>query len=479
MKIKEYIDVIEIAQRLVEETASIHFAETRRFFDVRINPERVDITDTGTDDCDAARGKVCAGFESGDRRADKCDRANDDLVCNKLFYADNLPVLKSMISMPQYREKLNLIYIDPPFFTKSDHHAVSRVGGKNIKHPAYGDGKGHDKKNYLAGLVARLTMMKELLAKDGLIWIHLDWHVVHYAKVLMDEIFGEKNFINEVIWTYKSGGSGKRRFSRKHDNLLLYAKSSKYKFNPLKEKSYNRRGEPYCFKGVEEYEDEKGWYTLVNMKDVWGIDVVGRTSNERTGYATQKPELLLRRIIEASTDKGDLCGDFFSGSGTLAAVAAGSGRNFVACDESGTAIENSVERLLKTGCDFRVFEDESIHTEREMKGAESSGVEVVVSGDPAGCKKSIKTVGAARAKASLTTQEYRICLSDITARMDTIRYWAVDADYDGAVFRPQMVFLRENGKLKNSCLIEKEKLFKKRVLVKVYDVFGNIFYKLL
>ena len=126
-------------------------------------------------------------------------------------------------------------------------------------------------------------MMRDLLSDTGCLWVHLDWHAVHYVKVILDQIFGEKNFINEIIWTYKSGGANKRNFARKHDTLLFYSKTDNYIFNPQTEKSYNRGLRPYRFKGVEEYEDETGWYTIVNMKDVWSIDMVGRTSSERTG----------------------------------------------------------------------------------------------------------------------------------------------------------------------------------------------------
>ena len=159
-------------------------------------------------------------------------------------------------------------------------------------------------------LCIRFYMMRDLLADEGCLWVHLDWHIVHYVKVLLDEIFGQKNFINEIIWNYKSGGSSKRHYARKHDTLLFYAKSPKYYFEAQKEKSYNRGYKPYRFKGVREYRDETGWYTMVNMKDVWQIDMVGRTSAERTGYATQKPEALLTRILESCTREGDIVCDF-------------------------------------------------------------------------------------------------------------------------------------------------------------------------
>lgn len=473
MNIKDYADVMECARILAEDTAAAEFVRAGCFSGVTVNPGY-------------AVGNSCDGGES--YAGKKSGKTNRDMVYDKVFYADNLHLLRNMTRMEEYRAKFNLIYIDPPFFTRQDHNAVSRVGAGNVKHLAYNDHRGSGKKDYLTGLAARLILMKDLLADDGLIWLHLDWHIVHYVKILMDEIFGEKNFINEVIWTYKSGGSGKRRFSRKHDNLLLYARSSKYKLNIPKEKSYNRMYKPYRFKGIEEYKDEQGWYTLVNMKDVWQIDMVGRSSKERTGYATQKPERLLKRIIEASTDEGDLCGDFFSGSGTLAAVSAECKRRFVICDRSATAVGGSVERLTKAGCDFLVFEDPSLRAETRLQDCESIGIEVI---DSCGKNRPLKSRECERSgfcEVSLIESETGDPVTDGRTlsdkpdgfhALDTIKYWAVDTDYDGKIFRPEAVFLREKGKLCTSCTIKKEKLFRKRVLIKVIDIFGNIFYELL
>ena len=214
---------------------------------------------------------------------------------NLLAHGDNLEFMKYLLYDKNMAGKINMIYIDPPFFTKAAYDAVIQfapVEGKKlppVKHPAYEDIWQRDMEEYLKMLTSRLCLMKELLADDGTIWVHLDWHVVHYVKIFMDEIFGEENFVNEIIWHYKSGGSGKRHFARKHDTILVYSKTKKYYFAPPKEKSYNRGFKPYRFKGVKEYKDELGWYTMVTMKDVWNVDMVGRTSSERTGYATQKP----------------------------------------------------------------------------------------------------------------------------------------------------------------------------------------------
>lgn len=188
---------------------------------------------------------------------------------NLLCLGDNKTVMKSLLTDYRMAGKLKLIYLDPPFFSKADYDAVVKAGDENIRHKAYGDKWEKGFGEYLKMLTARLYLMKDLLADDGLLWLHLDWHAVHYAKVILDEIFGEKNFVNEIIWHYKSGGTGKRHFSRKHDTILVYSKTGKYKFYPLQEKSYNRQFKPYRFKGVKEYKDDLGWYTMVNMKDVW------------------------------------------------------------------------------------------------------------------------------------------------------------------------------------------------------------------
>lgn len=196
----------------------------------------------------------------------------------------------------------------------------------------------------------RLWEMKCVLKETGSIYVHCDWHASHYIKCEMDKIFGYKNFVNEVIWCYKSGGASPNTcFSRKHDVLLFYVKSSNYFFAPQKEKSYNRDFKSYHFIGIHEFQDEIGWYTIVGMKDYWELDMVGRTSHERLSYPTQKPEALLERIIKASSNEGDVVADFFCGSGTTCAVAMKHNRHFIGCDSSPVAITVTRDRLVKVG----------------------------------------------------------------------------------------------------------------------------------
>jgi DNA modification methylase len=246
--------------------------------------------------------------------------------------------------------------MDPPFYTKRNHMMSGDFASKETSAVrAFPDATGGQSFDaYLTELTARIRAARDLLDASGSLWIHLDYRAVHYAKVIADSIFGGPEYLmNEVIWQYKSGGSTKKRFARKHDTLLFYAKDPKrHKFFPLTEKSYNRGRKPYRFKGVEEFEDEGGWYTVVNMKDVWSIDMVGRTSRERTGYATQKPVALLRRIIESCTEESDLCVDLYGGSGALASAAESLKRQWISIDENPLSAEITKKRLTAQGAAF-------------------------------------------------------------------------------------------------------------------------------
>lgn len=407
---------------------------------------------------------------------------------NRLICGDNLSVLKQMSGDSQFAGRINMIYIDPPFFTKSAMSAVTRAGGENLRHGAYNDCWEHGLFGYLKELTARLILMKELLADDGLLFLHLDWHAVHYAKILMDEIFGEKHFVNEIIWTYKSGGSTRKRFSRKHDSILVYSRTGKYNFYPLKEKSYNRGFKPYHFKGVEEFRDETGWYTLVNMKDVWSIDMVGRTSSERTGYATQKPEQLIRRIIECSTKEGDLCADFFCGSGTLPAAAAESGRRFVACDNVRLAVEKTIRRLSEREIGFTVYE----------AAADAERVPGIKSGPDADGIPLDAAISAVKKSGPDGNAEVRIEICSVTVDLAEVPFeprsaekaaalleedpflfidsWSADLDYDGDAFCPDFIVVNEQDRIER-VVVKNVPADAKRARVKIVDVLGRVMNK--
>jgi DNA modification methylase len=401
---------------------------------------------------------------------------------NRLIRADNLGVMKACVQGGQ-AGAFDLIYVDPPFFSRANYGAEIKLksdSGKTLpamRRTAYDDAWGGDMATYLRMLIPRFFGFRELLSRTGCLWVHLDWHVVHYAKVLLDAIFGGENFINEVVWNYKSGGASKRRFARKHDTLLFYARTKEYYFKPQQEKSYNRGLKPYRFKGVREYRDETGWYTLVNMKDVWQLDMVGRTSAERTGYATQKPEALIARILESCTEEGALCADFFGGSGTLAAAAERMGRRWLLCDAGRFAAINAQKRMIGLGAGFAVFadaEEGDAATSRARFDAECRAEETL---DPG---KTLITLKLLRYRlpqnaAALPVDEKYLSVIEDALREDSllfVDYWSVDFRYDGAVFRPQLCLCRDNIGIETSC----ESLLhgKWRVAVRVVDIFGNV-----
>ena len=250
---------------------------------------------------------------------------------NLLAESDNLSFMQYLLENG-FGGGIDFVYIDPPFFT-----------GRNFENY---DDTWSGIQSFVSMLRPRIELIKALLKDTGLLAVHLDYHAVHYVKVMADEIFGMNNFVNEVIWAYKSGGAGTRSFARKHDNILIYSKTKKYFFAPQKEVSYNREYRPYGFKGVEEYRDENGrWYTLVNRKDVLNIDMLGRTSKERTGYSTQKPVELLKVLIASCCPEGGTVADFFAGSGTTGAAAQELGLNYILCDENPDAIRACKGRL--------------------------------------------------------------------------------------------------------------------------------------
>ena len=398
------------------------------------------------------------------------DQRSDAAACpeNILASCDNLEYMEYLLKEKNMAGKIQLIYVDPPFFSNSKYqvsvHLESDNLGKSrtIRTGAYDDTWEDSLQQYLAMLGVRFMLMKELLSDTGCIWVHLDWHSAHYMKTLLDEIFGYDNFINEVAWTYKSGGASKRSFARKHDTLLFYAKTNKYKFHPLKEKSYNRDFKPYRFKDVEEFQDELGWYTMVNMKDVWSIDMVGRTSHERTGYATQKPEKLLERIVEACSDEGDLCADFFSGSGTLGAVCERMRRPWIMCDEGEVSVANQIRRFVTAKMDderrFAAFA-----VERKEKDPDQALSRLVRCSEDMGCLRITDYVPDVL-KLSDADEEVALEYLHDDSR-SCIDFWSVDADYDGHVHRTGEIM---DGT--DFCTLPDGKLH-----VIGYDVFGNRF----
>ncbi len=398
---------------------------------------------------------------------------------NLLAQGDNLPFMKYLLEQKDMAGKINLIYIDPPFYSKANYGVELKLDSTQIrkipviKQKAYYDLWEDGMEAYLRMLTVRFFLMKKLLAEDGCLWVHLDWHSVHYVKIILDEIFGEKNFVNEIIWNYKSGGVSKNYFARKHDTLLFYAKSSKYYFKAQQEKSYNRDFKPYRFKGVAEYKDELGWYTMVNMKDVWQINMVGRTSGERTGYATQKPEQLIERILESCTREGDLCADFFCGSGTLSAVADRMGRRWICCDLGDLAAVNTHKRMACLSKDGYAFYAESKKLENKGDLIAKTDLQLLSVSDRMKFTVTLLKYRPNAIKHIPVEDKYLSVIKKIVKEdsLQLIDYWSIDFDYDGITYHPDLFFCKGNEGIQLAC----EKVAKtfEKVGIRCIDIFGN------
>ncbi|HXK70246.1 MAG TPA: site-specific DNA-methyltransferase [Caldisericia bacterium] len=280
---------------------------------------------------------------------------------NLLIWGDNKLVMSSLIKQG-WAGKINLIYIDPPFFTGADFTVRTTVGDEQIeKEPsiieerAYRDTWSGGIASYLKYMYERLVLMRELLAENGSIYVHLDWHVGHYVKVMMDEILGYENFRNEIVWYYtnKIPDKRKRLFTNATDYLLFYTKGEENTFNiqydpreiPIKVSKMKKVA------GKKIYEkDELGRGIYIERTErmtdnVWQIPLL-HAQPEILGFLTQKPEALLKRIILASSKPGDIVADFFCGSGTTLAVAEKLGRRWIGSDLSKFAIQVTRKRLL-------------------------------------------------------------------------------------------------------------------------------------
>ena len=276
--------------------------------------------------------------------------------------------------------KVDLVYIDPPFASGADYakkvyirrnpkvaeaikQAETEIDSeelRNFEEKMYGDV--WDKERYLNWMYENLMAIKSVMSDTASIYVHLDWHIGHYVKILMDEIFGEDKFRNEIVWCYTGPTNQKNNFPRKHDLIFLYDKSEQYVFNSdsvrIGFKKSTKTGGKTSLAGkqndsVLEELDKKG-----KIVEDWWIDIadLGKVHTQDVGYATQKPEALLERIIKASSNEGMLVADFFGGSGVTAAVANRLGRKFIHCDIGINSIETTRDRLRKAGAEFEVME---------------------------------------------------------------------------------------------------------------------------
>lgn len=286
---------------------------------------------------------------------------------NKIFWGDNLQVMSHLLC--DFRGKVDLIYIDPPFDSKADYKKKIKLKGQTVTNDSstfeekqYGDMWSNDE--YLQFIYERIILLRELLSDKGTIFLHCDWHKSHHLRCLLDIIFGQDNFINEIVWFYPSGSDPSSCFNRKHDTIYWYANNkSKYLYN------FDSVAIPYTaeqrarFKETDENgrkfywnKNPRGETVRTYMKsgigeyDVWNIGIDAILIKE-INYPTTKPPKLLERIIKASSNPGDLVFDCFMGSGTTQAVAMKLGRRFIGADINLGAVQTTTKRLLKIAKD--------------------------------------------------------------------------------------------------------------------------------
>lgn len=282
---------------------------------------------------------------------------------NKIYWGDNLQVMSYMLK--EFRGKIDLIYIDPPFDSKADYKKKIKLKGKSIANDSsvfeekqYGDIWSSDE--YLQFMYERLILMRELLSSKGSIFLHCDWHRSHHLRMLLDEVFGPSNFINEISWCYFGPGSpGMRQYNRKHDTIFWYCKAGSWTFNsdavrvPHDEKTSGNfrvglKGSGFV---AETYELADGKIP----EDWWEFAIAGRYPNDgvkRVGYPTEKPYKLLERIILGSSNPGDIVFDPFAGSGVTQMVALQNSRRFIGADINLGAIQSTTKRLLNVARDL-------------------------------------------------------------------------------------------------------------------------------
>lgn len=334
---------------------------------------------------------------------------------NRLIYGDNLLSMQALLAgdaeTPSMRGKIDLIYIDPPFDSKADYRTKIHLPGTDIEERptaieqfAYSDTWKDGTASYLRMMVPRLVLMRELLSERGSIYVHIDWHVGHYLKVILDDIFGKDNFVNEIIWYYGGPSPIKSTFPRKHDNIYIYAKNIRsFYFKPqyqeIKEYLINRArkdpdGRLWVDQNVGKITDEKfqelksagyifktksGKFRRKQYLDemygdmidnVWEIPIINSQAQERLNFQTQKPFELLKRIINASCPKEAIVADFFAGSGTTGAVAEKLGRKWIMSDIGKPACMITRKRLIDQDANPFLFQSIGDYQKEQFEKSE-------------------------------------------------------------------------------------------------------------
>lgn len=396
---------------------------------------------------------------------------------NKLIFGENLKALSYLLK--NYREKIDFIYIDPPFESQTTYHQKTKVNEEVVVQKAYNDRwKKHE---YLQFMYERLQLLYNLLAPTGSIYVHCDWRKAHYIKIMLDEIFGAENYRNEIIWkrgTVKGAKAKGNQFARNHDSIFFYTKSNQYTFNRLYipfSKDYIKRFKKDDGDGRGPYRDDQAIGTRskesieemrasgkiftengkdkiktylnelkgIVMDDNWhDISEVNVNSKLRTMYPTQKPEQLIERMIRASSNEGDLVLDCFNGSGTTAIVAAKLNRPFISIDNNPGAITTTIQRLAGEKMSFEVSEiDEAFAIPYDLLVVEK--------------KNKMK----------------QLCLTS-KIPLHHIASIHIDWQYDGIKIKPKQLNTIKNGTISATYDIP---FFSTSIAIIIIDIYANVY----
>jgi len=390
---------------------------------------------------------------------------------NLWFCGDNHALLEWLCkgNNPQ----LDLIYIDPPYMTDTDFNSTISIGeyarAHRINREAFRDRWPGGLDAYLEMFYPRLQLMHKILARKGSILVHVDWHTSHYIRVLLDEVFGAQNFVNEIAWCFGGGSSSHRYFHRKHDLIFWYAKSNEYTYNPqyrpytkgtLQRGLTQVKGERY--KLNEEGALMQDWWTDINK-------ILSPTARENLKYPTQKPRDLLRRLIAAISKPGDKVADFFAGSGTLGEVCDELGRSWIMCDSSKLALQTSLYRLISAGTPPLVIAGTS-----HMPDDNQTGILLLKKPETRFQKQGEMLLAIGIDYFRPTALEEDIPAANYG---DYIEFWEIDPDYNQRYFNSCYQVIRPRYRFREAIPMEVVvKVAPKagRVLaVKVWDVFAN------
>jgi len=388
---------------------------------------------------------------------------------NRSFLGDNLEFMQQLMAQG-YENSLDLIYIDPPYMSSSNYHAKTIIesskGKRTVSRLAFTDVWNYDIKEYLTHIYPRLKIMYSLLKENGSIFVHLDWHISHYVKILLDEIFAPEAFINEIVWCYSGGSGAGRHFQRKHDVILWYAKGNEYIFNP----QYRPYTEGTIQRGLTRVKGNK--YHLnengANLQDWWADinKILSPTARENLKFPTQKPLGLIKRIIAAASNPGSLVADFYAGSGTTAVICEELKRQWICCDSSPLAADTMLSRLIQNKSRPFSLEINNNQITQSNSFMIIEAVKTQTYDNEVDISINIKGF----------TPEQEGIVSNTPAAF--INFWEVDLNYNGTNFCSDVQVLRKTKKYDDSLCLDIVVRIPARnefvIAVRIHDLWGCI-----